>query len=356
MRRPISLFALALLCLGFAVREAAACTTFCLSQGEGQGRELVFGKNYDWSIGHGLLIANRRGVAKTALLEPSDRPVSWVSRYGSVTFNQYGRELPMGGMNEAGLVVEVMWLDDTVWPAPDKRPAIGGLEWIQYQLDRFERTADVVRAAGELRVISDAEIHWLVCDATSDCATIESLKGEMVVHHGKDLPVPALTNHTYETSLEYLQRKQTAGQTTQGPGSLDRFARAASLLSVDKSARQPSVRRAFEILDSVAQGSYTQWSIVYDMRAKRVHFKTRTNPKVRWFDLRAFDFSCGAPTRVLDVDKGEGDLTRLFTPYRVEDNRRLVERSFRDTDFLRGTPPEVLESLIRHPQTMSCRP
>ena len=35
-------------------------------------------------------------------------PASWVSKYGSVTFNQYGRELPTGGMNEAGLVVETI--------------------------------------------------------------------------------------------------------------------------------------------------------------------------------------------------------------------------------------------------------
>lgn len=356
MRRSVSLFALALLCLVSTVRETAACTTFCLNQGKGESQELVFGKNYDWSIGHGLLVVNRRGVAKSALLEPSDRPVSWVSRYGSVTFNQYGRELPNGGMNEAGLVVEVMWLDDTVWPAPDQRPAIGALEWVQYQLDRFEKTADVVRAAASVRVTSDAEIHWLVCDATGDCATIEFLEGKMVAHHGKDLPVPALANHTYKASLESLRRKRAAGKVPQGSGSLERFTRAADLIRDDKPTGQPAVRRAFEILDSVAQGSYTQWSIVYDMRAKRVHFKTRTYPKVRWFDLRAFDFSCGAPTRILDVDKGQGELTKLFAPYRVEDNRRLVERSFRGTDFLRGTPPEFLETVVRHPETTSCRP
>lgn len=355
MRRPVSVLALALLCLGFAVREAVSCTTFCLSQGSGESQELVFGKNYDWSIGDGLLVVNRRGVAKTALLEPADRPASWVSRYGSVTFNQYGRELPNGGMNEAGLVVELMWLDDTVWPARDDRPALGALEWIQYQLDSFEKTADVVRAAAGMRVTSDAEIHWLICDATGDCATIEFLEGKMVAHHGEDLPVPALANHTYQTSLDHLQRMRAAGQASQGPGSLERFARAADLLRADGGTGRPAVRRAFEILDSVAQGSYTRWSIVYDMRAKRVHFKTRSNPAVRWFDLGAFDFSCGAPTRILDVDKGRGDLAKLFKPYSPKDNRRLVERAFRGTEFLRGTPPGFIETVIRYPQTTSCR-
>ena len=40
-------------------------------------------------------------------------------KYGAIFFNQFGREFPMGGMNEAGLVVELMWLDETVFPSPD---------------------------------------------------------------------------------------------------------------------------------------------------------------------------------------------------------------------------------------------
>ena len=34
----------------------------------------------------------------------------WQSKYASVTFNQYGVELPTGGINEKGLVVEIMGL------------------------------------------------------------------------------------------------------------------------------------------------------------------------------------------------------------------------------------------------------
>lgn len=34
--------------------------------------------------------------------------LGWTSRYASVTFNQWGREFPMDGMNEAGLVVALV--------------------------------------------------------------------------------------------------------------------------------------------------------------------------------------------------------------------------------------------------------
>jgi len=66
---------------------------------------VLFGRNYDWNFGDGLIFVNKRGVAKTSSGSESPNPAKWISRYGSVTFNQYGRENPTGGMNEAGLVV-----------------------------------------------------------------------------------------------------------------------------------------------------------------------------------------------------------------------------------------------------------
>src|SRR6266480_3041856 len=126
---PCAFSFLLLVCL--LVNQSFACTTFCLKH---KG-EVLFGKNYDWSIGDGLVFVNKRGIAKTATAEGTPRPAKWVSKYGSVTFNQYGRENPSGGMNEAGLVIELMWLDEAQYPKADARPTVGTLEWIQYQLD-----------------------------------------------------------------------------------------------------------------------------------------------------------------------------------------------------------------------------
>ena len=127
------------------ISSAGACTTFCFER----NGSVVFGKNYDFGIGYGMLVVNKRGVAKASRIEPPDRPAHWTSRYGSVTFNQFGREFPSGGMNESGLVVELMWLDASQYPPPDSRPAVGVLEWIQYQLDQFATAAEVV--ANDLR-------------------------------------------------------------------------------------------------------------------------------------------------------------------------------------------------------------
>ena len=89
-----------MLALWMAVpRTACSCTALCLLD----GRRPVVARNYDWHIGEGLVITNKKDVSKVALTY--DRPAKWTSAYGSLTFNQYGREFPCGGMNEAGLVV-----------------------------------------------------------------------------------------------------------------------------------------------------------------------------------------------------------------------------------------------------------
>src|SRR5258708_28633340 len=130
MKRIALIFSVALASL-LGVINAFPCTTFVM-QGDGH---IYFGRNLDWDWESGLVIVNQRNIKKTAVVMPGNAPAQWTSKYGSVTFNQFGQEMPYGGMNEAGLVVENMWLDETKYPAPDSRPSINLLQWIQYQLD-----------------------------------------------------------------------------------------------------------------------------------------------------------------------------------------------------------------------------
>jgi len=338
-------FALSLLLLCFRP-DAEACTTFCLQRGPAG----VFGKNYDWNLGDGLVIVNKKGVAKRSILP--DGPARWTSKYGSVTFNQYGREFPSGGMNEKGLVIELMWLDGTRYPAPDSRPTLNCLEWIQFQLDNADTVDAVLANAEKVRITSEAGLHYLVCEPGGRCATVEFLNGKLVPHSGKTLPVPVLANSTYADSLGFLERQ---GDGAQGSSSLARFARASKMIE-DYPARGGvgPVQYAFQVLASVAQ-PHTQWSIVYDQRARRVHWKTRAHPRPRWIDFAALDFSCATPVRMLDAnDKVQGDVTRRLAEYRPEKNRDLVTRAIRGTPFLADTPAEEIEATVRHPQQSSC--
>ncbi|MFZ0750153.1 MAG: linear amide C-N hydrolase, partial [Pyrinomonadaceae bacterium] len=328
-----------------------ACTTFCLKN---KG-EILFGKNYDWMVGDGLVFVNKRGVSKSASLEGTN-PARWVSEYGSVTFNQYGRENPSGGLNEAGLVIELMWLDETQYPAEDSRPALDVLEWIQYQLDTSATVADVIENSEKVRISSLVRLHYLVNDKAGNSATIEFLNGKMVTHHGEALPFSTLTNDTYEKSLKYS--KTTALERAHGNGSLERFARAAKKsgeFGKSERAEAEAVNYAFEILRDVAQARYTQWSIVYDQKRHKIHFRTLQAPQIKTIDAKAFDYSCGSTVKILDMNaKTAGDVTAKFTDYTRKVNRELIERSFNGTDFLRYLPSVVRDQLASYPEEFVC--
>ena len=126
----IGLVVIAIVCL-FIAGIIFPCTTFVINK----DNQIVFGRNFDWMAGNGMIMINQRNVAKAAFIFPPEKPARWVSKYGSVTFNQVGREMPYGGMNETGLVVENMYLRTSIYPPVDERPAVSEVQWIQYMLD-----------------------------------------------------------------------------------------------------------------------------------------------------------------------------------------------------------------------------
>jgi len=336
------------------VTDTLACTTFCL---KGNG-EVLFGRNYDWMIGDALLFVNKRGVSKTATGEVplTANTAKWVSKYGSVTFNQYGRENPTGGMNEAGLVVEIMWLDETEWPKADSTPAVGSLEWIQYQLDTAATVNEVIKNAERVRITSEVKIHYLVNDKAGNSATIEFLNGKLTAHTGDKLPVAVLANDTYEKSVRYASSAKPDSARSQS--SLDRFTRAAKSVKDFQAAprtEKEAVDYAFRTLLDVGQKGYTQWSIVYDQKRGKIHFKTLQSPAIKTVDVAAFDYSCGSPVKMFDINsKISGDVSRKFSDYTRAANRDLLERSFTGTPFLKEMPGLVRDILASYPESFTC--
>jgi len=334
-----------------------SCTTFRLMNGS----RIVFGRNYDWSVGICYLMINKRGLEKTAFLAPPEKPAAWVSRYGSLTFNQYGREFPMGGINEAGLVVELMMLTETRFPTPDERPAIPELSWIQYQLDNHKTVAEVIAGDSDIRIHQDSvPIHFLVCDRTGQAAAIEFLEGKMVCHTQDSLPAAALANSTYKESLHYLRKHREWGGDRNpafSNSSLDRFVRVADMVSrYEKTEKLPMIDYAFHILDTVNVKDHTQWSIVYDIPSLTVYFKTLASPRLKRVKLDDFELGCETPVMLLNADtRHGGDVGASFTPYRTQINRDLIYKAYRQTEFLKNTPVEAMDEAARYPESLACR-
>jgi len=335
-------FAVTALVAGAASRPAAACTTFMLERGS----ERVVGKSYDWYMGQGLVVVNKRGIAKQSPpVKPGDRAARWVSRHASVTFNQYGREFPTGGMNDAGLVVEVMWLDSSIYERPDARPSLNELQWTQYQLDNFTSVAEMIAAAPGLRVSPVyARVHYLACDRSGACAAFENIGGKQIITPG----ARALTNNSYADSVAWAAMQKVVPA---GPSSLERFTRAARLAAAPPAG--DLMAGAFAVLDFV-RSPRSQWNIVYDPVHLRVSFRTRANREIKTLDLGKLDASCAESAALVDIDTNPGgDVASRLRPYDVATNRSLIERSLQR--IRKRLPAGAVELMAGYPSALACQ-
>lgn len=346
--------AAALLALALAA-PAHPCTTFVADGREGP----LFGRNYDFEFGEAMLVVNPRGLSKAA--DVSGQPAArWTARHGSVTFNQYGVGFPTGGVNEQGLVVELMWLEGTRYPDADSRPAVATLQFIQYLLDRAATLDEALRAAGEVRIAGRTPLHFLVADRHGRTATLEFLDGRLVVHAGDRLPVRVLANDPYARSVDHLRTFQGFGGSTPVPrdeSSLSRFVRAADGLR-RQGLRNATVDSSFDTLQQVAQPGATHWQIVYELGRGKVHWRTAANAQRRVLDLAAIDFDCRAGLRVMDIDAGAGDRGRAWQPYTQALNEAQLQTAYLKTSWTRSMGEERLRAAAKadaaYPATLRC--
>ena len=355
LRAWVMLLALAVI----APATAPGCSTFALRKGD----RLLFARNFDFFTGSGAIMVNPRGLSKTALVFPGEKAASWTARYGSVTFNQVAREFPMGGMNEAGLVVEMMWHDAAAYPERDERPGMMELQWMQFLLDTCATVGDAAAVAETVRVMPmGSRLHFHLLDRAGGEAVAEFIAGRSRFYTGGDLPVPALTNQTYERCLAALPGFRGFGGDKPLHATLndpDRFAALAE--AVRRPVKEKAMlERAWAILEKVHSDgpeSPTQWRMVYDPRNLEIHLRTRRNPAPRRLRLADVSFACADGARVLDLEKGVGDLGKLLSGYTPEFNAGLVKRTFaayRQAGFQQGISDMELAFMAAYPNGLAC--
>jgi len=344
-----------ILILIFAGIIVFPCTTVTLQDSTGN---IIYGRNFDFPVGYGHVTINQRQQKKTASIMPPEQSITWISKYGSITFNQYGREFPYGGMNEAGLVIEQMWLQETEYPQLDNRYGLRELQWIQYQLDNSKTVQEVIDSDTLVRIsfISVAPLHFLVSDINGDVATIEYLDGKMVFHRGENLPYTALANCPYERSLNYkkqLDKNSEESFSDWTVNSLGRFSIAATMAEA-YDHKENIIDYTFSILDNVSQGSFTQWSIVYDVKNQEIYYKTHTNTDIRKIGLKEFNFSCGSDNIYIDIHENFSRVSD-FQRYNFDDNLRLIQRVCNEVEFLKNSVPEEARIYTaRYPESVVC--
>lgn len=323
---------------------------------------VLLAKNLDWPVGEGFVFVNKRDVVKKAFGVSPSAPVRWTSKYGSVTFNQFGREFPFGGINEAGLAIEEL-STQAEYPPPDERASLNELQWIQYHLDACRSVKEVLKSASGLRISKHLfGLHYLIADRKGNAAVVEFNDGRMAAYSGDTLPVAALSNNRYDESLRSLRLHQGFGgerKVSGGTESPEQFVRVATALGEYRLLNQrPLLDHVFVVLKSVAQED-TQWSVAYNIPRRLVFFKTREHRRYKIIPLEGLDFSCRSPDLMLPVTTElAGNLLRNLVPYSQQENRRLLEFVFQALremgEFQDAPPSSVVQEMAAYPELCRC--
>ncbi len=255
-----------------SIKPTIGCTAFYLKNGS----DHYVSKNLDWSIENGYVFLNERNVNKSILVTEffSANEFKWTSKYRSLTFNQFGKEFPLGGINEQGLVVEELNAIPVKLSLNDSIRYFNEFQLTQYLLDNCKSVEEVVEELSFYQYKPVIQyLHYLVVDDTGNVLIVEFNGESFDFHFADETGVPVLSNNNYEESLSYLSKFKGFGgnlEVVNRPGSNERFVSAAHGLK--QYNNENPVQYSFDLLNLVRQAD-TKWSIVYDINNLSIHFK-----------------------------------------------------------------------------------
>jgi len=305
----------------------------------GEGGIVITGRNMDWVEDmHTNLWIFPRGMKRNGMAGPSS--LEWTSQYGSVIASGYDISTT-DGMNERGLVANLLWLAESVYPEYDgTKPALSLSLWAQYVLDNFATVEEAVRGLRREEFIlvsaempgvgQQATVHLSLSDATGDSAIIEYIDGKLTVHHDRSYIV--MTNSpVYAKQLVLNEYWKWFGSPENLPGSTrppDRFARAWYYISrLPKTDNiQAAIAGVFSVIRNVSvpfgtsipgqpSSSSTIWRTVADHTGRIYFFESTMTPNIFWVEFDHIDFSPEAPVKKLPIRSDTfyaGDTAPLF--------------------------------------------
>lgn len=325
--------------LAFASVPSDACTRCAYL---GPNDTMIVARSMDWAEDPGTNIyCFPRGMARRGAAGP--KSAKWTSKYGSVVCSFY-EVATVDGMNERGLVANVLYLVESDYGKPDgKKPTLSIAAWAQYVLDNYASVTEAVEALREEPFVILAPVlpngrpgqgHLSLSDPTGDSAIFEYVNSKLVIHHGRKYQV--MTNSpTFDEQLAVSAYWEQIGGLTMLPGTnraADRFVRALFYINAIPKTDSPkkAVASVFSVIRSVSVPlgittpgqpniASTTWRTLYDHKSKIFYFDSATSPTVFWIPLADMDFKEGAPVKKLDLAGGKtynGNASAHFTEAR----------------------------------------
>lgn len=303
-------------------KEALACTRVVY---KGPNGTVITARSMDWKdeIAANLWVFPR-GIARTG--EVGLQSLKWTSKYGSVISSAWDIAT-VDGLNEKGLVANVLWLVESSYPKfePEgKKKGVSISAWAQYVLDNFASVNEAVNALKDesFVVVSDyipgtkkfTTLHLSISDASGDNAIFEYINGKLVIHH--DASYTVMTNSpVFGAQLALNNYWAGIPGTIMLPGTnraADRFVRASYYINAIPQTEdiRIAVASVFSVIRncSVPFGissetepniSSTRWRSVSDQKNKVYYFENVLTPGTFWVDLNKFDLQAGAKSMKL---------------------------------------------------------
>lgn len=304
---------------------------------------VITGRTMDWFSDMSThLWAFPRGISRDGAAGPQS--IQWTSRYGSVGAAVWDLAIA-DGINEAGLVANLLYLAESQYPTAASGSATGqplSLSlWVSYLLDNFATVAEAVEAirSEPFYVVpvtspdgNPGTVHLSVSDITGDSAIFEYVDGKLMIHHAREYQV--MTNSpVFDQQLVLNQYWQQIGGTVMLPGTnraADRFVRASFYINAIPKTADPlqGVAGVFSVIRnaSVPLGittpgqpniSSTLWRTVADHKNRRYFFESTLSPNVFWVNLSDLDLSEGAANQKLTLSNSvmlAGNTAAQFQP------------------------------------------
>src|SRR6218665_985589 len=298
---------------------------------EGLNGKIITARSMDWrSEMPANLWIFPRGIERNG--EVGTSSVKWKSKYGSVITSSWDIA-SSDGMNEKGLVGNLLWLVESQYPKFEKNGKVKGLAvslWLPYVLDTFFTVSEVVAALEkeEFVVASShipgtnifATVHLSVSDATGDNAIFEYINEKLVIHH--DRKYVTMTNSPiFNDQLAINTYWKSIPGTVMLPGTnraADRFVRASYY--IDAIPKTDNTRNALASVFGVIRNcsvplgiasptepniSSTRWRTVADQKNLVYYFDNVLNPNVIWVEFNKIDFSEKGKIKKLSLANNE---------------------------------------------------
>ena len=321
-----------------APHSGNACTRVLYEAGEDR---FIVGRTMDWYDDLGSdLWAFPRGMSRDG--GAGENSLKWTSKYGSAVVDAYD-VASTDGMNEAGLVANVLYLAESDYGDAKKsgKPLLSVGAWMQFILDSYGTVDEAVGAlrkepfavvAPELPGGKAASAHVSLADASGDSGILEYVDGKLVIHHGREYTV--MTNSpTFDQQLAINTYWNDVGGLKMLLGThraSDRLARVSWNLNATPKVDDPilAVTTVFSVIRNISVPlgisdpekpniAATLWRTVSDTKAKRYYFESAYSPAIFWMDIDKLNLAAGSKPTKLNLTGNptlSGEVSEKFVP------------------------------------------